>query len=74
MLVRPAATTVIETDVMDSCVKVTVADPVGDATVGVGRCWATVATNCLLQRLGMETVTATAEAFVPKFEPSTVID
>ncbi len=65
--------TEIETDVNDSCVNATVAYPEGNPAVGAGRCWAALATNCLSQRLGMETATATAAAFPPKFEPSTVI-
>ena len=74
MLVKPVATTVMDTDVKDSCVKVTVPDPEGNPTVGTGRSWPTVATNCLLQRLGMETAISTAAALTPKFEPSNVMD
>jgi len=72
LLVRPVATTVMDTEVGDSCLNVTVADPAGDPTDGSGLSCAAVATNCRSQRLGTETETATAAAFDPKFEPSTV--
>jgi len=55
-------------------VKVTIADPARNPAIGAGLAWAAVATNCLSQRLGIETSTATAAAFTPKFEPSTVMD
>ncbi len=52
-LVNPVAAMVMETEVGESCVNVTLANPEGDPTVGAGLSWATVATYCLLQRLGM---------------------
>jgi len=69
-LVNPVATIVMRTEVGESTVKVTVADPEGFPTLF----WAAMAANRLSQRLGMETATATAAAFVPKFKPSTVRD
>ena len=74
LLVKPVATIVMETEVGESCVKATLAVPEGDPTLGAGFSWATVATNCLSQRLDMETATATVAAFSPKFEPSNVMD
>jgi hypothetical protein len=62
----------MDTEVGDSCLNVTVADPPGDPTDGSGLSCAAVATNCRSQRLGTETEIATAAAFDPKFEPSTV--
>ncbi len=67
-LVKPAATTAMETEVGDCCVKVTVADLAGELTIGNG-----LVTNCLSQRLGIETETETAVALAPKLEPSTVM-
>jgi hypothetical protein len=73
LLVKPVATTVMDTEVGDSCLKMTVADPAGDPTDGRGLSCAMVATNCRSQRLGTKTETATAEAVDPKFEPTTVM-
>lgn len=52
--------------------KATVADPDGEATLGTGLSWATVATNCLSQRLGVETATIIEETVAPKFDPRIV--